>query len=722
MSDQNNQALTPGAQRLVEAANRKKMEGNHAYLGINHWLLSLIERHAAMIESLVAGFSISEMRKKLQAELRDGKPGNALPENRLIEAATDAARQRGKDAAVERDLATVILTEAGYQIVQPEQVVQPTTTTSSEVPSMLEQAKQPFNARAKSATPTLDTFGRDLIEAARQGKLVRVLGRDEEIQLTIETLCRRTKRNPCLVGPAGVGKTAIAEGLAYLVLDGKVPAPLQNCRIIELHSSALVAGASVHGEMEKRMKAIISEASQDGIILFIDEIHTMMGSGGMVGTTDIASILKPALARGDMAVMAATTDEEYRRFIEQDSALERRFQPIRINPPSPQIVVQILNDICKELGQKHNITVANDVIPFLVRFAEEFMRNRHFPDKGVDLLEQCFAHAVTQNKTSIDLALARDVAQRMIGMPLALEERISILRSTLTDRGLLPSYAIEQLINRLQVTLRGLDLRTNRPNAIMLLSGDAANQSDRLAESVAEALFGSPTRVITIDFSRMTEDHDISQLIGAPPGYVGYSDSLPLHKLAQTPWCVLRFENMDFCHPAIRETVAQAFYDGKLQDARGRPIHFSDTIVILTGNISIQARHTTGFLTKTEEVDQDEIGRAVVNAIGSSMAEQIDLFVYRMGGDNEITDQWFKDHLISELTERYNKLGLEINWDPAAISWLCEQYRCNWSERDWEAWVDNDFSPVVIPILPPPGIIKSILVKIDNNQIQIHER
>jgi ATP-dependent Clp protease ATP-binding subunit ClpC len=296
---------------------------------------------------------------------------------------------------------------------------------------------------------------------------------------------------------------------------------LKNARIIALHPSMLTAGAGYAGELEKRMKAIMAEASQDGIILFIDEIHTIMGAGGMMGTTDIASILKPALARGSLAVVAATTDEEYRRYIEHDSALERRFQPIRINEVTPEITLKILEDLTGELGKKHNITVEPGVLKFLIGFAQQFMRNRHFPDKGVDLLEQCYAHAITQNSDSVDLAGAQVVAQRMVGMPLSLDKRLANLRDCLNQQAVLPTKAVGQLMDRLQVTLRGLDLRTTRPNAVVLLSGDAAHISERLASTLAEALFGSPDRVITIDFSRMWHAEDINLLVGAPPGYVG---------------------------------------------------------------------------------------------------------------------------------------------------------------------------------------------------------
>jgi ATP-dependent Clp protease ATP-binding subunit ClpC len=764
MAEKPVQALSGGALKLIEAANKKKKETGCSELGVHHWLMILIERQAAAIEAAGAGINIRQERVEIMDRLRAGDPGALIDQDTVVRTASINAAERGSKQVQERDITLAVLKLAGYEIPAPDSS-QPGMTAQGnslvltlpqvEAPSELKMSAHstprdsvagtgsgsdggsgsgsrvdvrpaspaPVAVRAKSTTPTLDQFGRDLNEEARTGKLVRVVGRDEEIQLAIETLCRRTKRNPVLVGPAGVGKTAIAEGLAYRVIEGTVPAMLKDARIIALHPSMLTAGAGYTGELEKRMKAIMAEASQEGIILFIDEIHTIMGAGGMMGTTDIASILKPTLARGNLAVIAATTDEEYRRYIEHDSALERRFQPIRINEVSPEITTKILEDLNVELGKKHNISVAPGVINFLINFAQQFMRNRHFPDKGIDLLEQCFAHAITQNASTVDLAGAQVVAQRMVGMPLSLDKRLDNLRDCLDQQAILPSKAVSQLLDRLQVTLRGLDLRTTRPNAVVLLSGDAAHNSERLAGTIAEALFGSPDRVITIDFSRMWHAEDINLLVGAPPGYVGYSDSLPLHKLAQTPWCVLRFENIDACHPNIRETIAQGFYDGWIMDGRGKPMYLSDTVVLMTADIKVQNRSATGFLATKSETGASEVNKLVEGKLGNVMAEKIDLFIYRLEGDADMSKKWLEDHFIGDLTRRYQKQGIVVHWDDTTLSWILEQYKSNWTSRDWESWVDKTLSPMIIPYLPGFGEFRDrdITIRIEENQVKINE-
>ena len=374
-----------------------------------------------------------------------------------------------------------------------------------------------------------------------------------------------------------------------------MPAPLQGVRIISLQPSVLVAGADTRGDLEKRMQGILQEAAQNRVILFIDEIHTIIGAGGMVGTNDLGALLKPALARGEIAVISATTDDEYRRFIESDTALERRFQPIRVNELNPEQTFQVLSALREQLGAKYKVQVEDDVLDWLIQFGQQFMKNRHFPDKAVDLLEQSVAHAVAKGLPTLSLEDAQEVAQRMVGMPLSLETRLANLQKTLAEQGLMRPEEVQGLLNRLQVTMRGLDVRASRPNAVLLLSGAAAESSETLARTIAGALFGDPERVVTIDLSRMVHPEDVSLLVGAPPGYVGYSDTLPLHRLAQIPWCVVRFENVDLCHPSIRAVITQGVLEGRLTDGRGKPIYFSDTVIMMTAEITLQTQHSLGF-------------------------------------------------------------------------------------------------------------------------------
>jgi ATP-dependent Clp protease ATP-binding subunit ClpC len=292
-NDEATQALTAGAQRLVEGATQKQGQERHAQLGMHHWLLALVERHGPMAEAMAQGLEAMALQRHLDKQLREGNVGEPVDPEAIVRQAIEHAQARGKTHASERDIASVILAAAHYKLVEE----------SSPVPSLVRPHVSPsrssiattYRPRAKHPTPTLEQFGRDLTREAQEGKLSSIVGRQEEIQLVIETLCRRTKRNPALVGPAGVGKTAIVEGLAQRIVRGDVPEALRGARVLAVQPSTLVAGAGVVGELDKRMKALLSEASQEGIVLFVDEVHSIVGAGGREGTSDVASLLKPAL-------------------------------------------------------------------------------------------------------------------------------------------------------------------------------------------------------------------------------------------------------------------------------------------------------------------------------------------------------------------------------------------------------------------------------------------
>ncbi len=710
--------LTTGAQSLVKAAADKQQPG-HPHLGLYHWLAALMERHAPMAEMMAPGIFVADVTRTARQKLESNDPGPKLDVAAVINDAAAQAQQRGKMQASERDVATIILTRAGYKVAEWGSLQLHGSSSESAEPS---GGGEPFKpGSGASATPALDKYGRDLTQMAREGKLSPIIGRHDEIEMTVETLCRRSKRNPVLVGPAGVGKTAIVEGLAQMIVTGKVPQMLKDCRIIAIQPSVLVAGASMSGELEKRVQAVVREASQPGVILFIDEIHTIMGSGGMLGTSDMGSLLKPSLARGDIAVIAATTNDEYRRFIENDAALERRFNPVRVHELSIDETMQVMQTLRDDFVKSRTITISDEILSWLLQFGDQYMRNRHFPDKAVDLLEQCVAHAVTQGKEAVDINDAQEVAQRMVGMPLALEDRLSELEKQLTGQGLLGKAETAALINRLQVTMRGLDMRSDRPNAIIMLTRDAKENSEMLAQVIAQAVYGGEDRVIAIDFARFLHPEDVNLLVGAPPGYIGYTDSLPLHRLAQIPWCVLRFENVDSCHPYIREVLTQTFRDGNLMDGRGKLMHLSDTIVLITADIQIETQRSLGFFQQTAEIGTDDIEAAVRASIGEDLASQLDLVLFGAHGEEGISPEWLEQNLLNEVVQRYSKQGLQIQWDNTLIEWLMEALSQGFSDSDWERWVDNILTPALIQHLPHARAAQkeTVTVKIQDGEIAV---
>jgi ATP-dependent Clp protease ATP-binding subunit ClpC len=338
------------------------------------------------------------------------------------------------------------------------------------------------------------------------------------------------------------------------------------------------------------------------------------------------------------------------------------------------------------------------MLEWLVNFAQITMRNRYFPDKAVDLLEQCYAHALTRNKKQIDLATAQEVAQRLIGMPVSLTVRLDALRTELAERSLLSEDDATQLLSRLQVTLRGLDMRSARPNAILLLSGEAAEGSSALEEVIASTVFGAADRVVKIDCSRFGHPEDINLLVGAPPGYVGYSDSLPIHRILQTPWCVLSFENIDLCNIQVREVITRAFEDGVITDGRGKAIYLSDTIVLLTAHLKVNQQQSLGFMPQESRpaVDLKQIAEA---SLGSELAAQVDLIAVNVEERIENRRQWLEKHLLAGLTERYAKEGILLDWDSSVKDWLISQQSVLHGEREWERFIDEVLTPLLIPYL-----------------------
>jgi ATP-dependent Clp protease ATP-binding subunit ClpC len=708
------QALTPGAQRLVQAALARRAEWRHDALGVHHWLLALVERHAPMAEAMARDFLAAALRPRWEERLRAGDPGRPLSVEVVVAEAVKRAQGRGKAQATERDIASAILTAAGYELVEP------SPAASVPTPTVLPGS---FRPRAQRPTPTLDQFGRDLTREAAEGKLGPVVGREAEIQLVVETLCRRTKRNPVLVGPAGVGKTAIVEGLAARIVRGDVPGPLLGARVVAVQPSILVAGAGRVGELETRMRALLQEASQEGILLFIDEVHTMIGAGGMAGTSDVSSLLKPALARGDLACIAATTDDEYRRWIEPDAALERRFQPIRVQELSPTETQAVLFALRDELQRLRGVQVPDDVVRWLVDFAHQFLRNRYFPDKAVDLLEQCVAYAVTQGKTTVDSASAEVVAQRMVGMPLAVEDRLGALRQQLSERSLLTEEDAEALLNRLSVTVRGLDMRAARPNAVVLLAGDAAAHSGALAEVIAETLFGGGDRIVTIDLSRFVHPEDVTMLVGAAPGYVGHGESLAIHRIAQMPWCVARFEQVHACHPQVRHVLTQALADGFFTDSRGKRVFLSDAVVLLTAQITAPLRRPIGFRAAETPVE-DTARRAALEALGAEFVAQVDLVCTRVPTSEAALRRWVEKHLLPAVAERFHKHGVDLHWDEEVIAWLLTRGEARETLRDWERFVDDHLSLLLAPYLASAQAKRVVLriVKGEGETIRVEER
>lgn len=480
------------------------------------------------------------------------------------------------------------------------------------------QKEQPKSFLAK--------FGKDLTQSARDGKLGPFVGRRKELLQVIQTLARNSKNNPVLAGEPGVGKTAVVEALAVRLVDGKVPEFLQGSRIIELNMGVLVAGTSYRGEFEERLTGIIREATeQKDVILFIDEIHTLIGTGKVGGSMDAAQILKPALARGELRCIGATTIAEYRKHIETDAALERRFEKVIVEEPSRDECIEMLKGIRERLENHHCCTIDDDAISSAVELSIRFDSDHRLPDKAIDLLDRAGAKQqaprltmVGQNSSigSINAESIAEVLASKLGMPRDMvsghlgsnfKSHLHGLAVRLKERVIGQDEAIDTVAQRLIMAYCGISARKG-PLGVFLFLGPSGVGKTELARSLAFELFGSDSAMIRLDMSEYREEHSTSKLIGSPPGYVGYEEEGQLTgKLRTKPYSILLLDEVEKAHPKIFDIFLQLFDEGRITDAKGRTVDASNCIIILTSNIRPGKTKKLGFGAQDEAPKPDDI-------------------------------------------------------------------------------------------------------------------
>ncbi len=448
-------------------------------------------------------------------------------------------------------------------------------------------------------TPTLASFSRDLTELAREGKLDPVIGRDEEIERVVAILARRSKNNPLLVGEPGVGKTAIVEGLAQRIVSGKVSAALRGKRVLALSLGPLVAGTKYRGEFEGRVKRILDEVRRSArdVILFIDELHTLVGAGAAEGALDLSSMIKPELARGDLQCIGATTFDEYRRYVESDAALERRFQPVMVNEPTPEETLDILRGLRDKYAAHHNVLIADDVLESASQLSARYIADRFLPDKAIDLVDEAAAAVALRARpgdpggapvTRADVAA---VVSKWTGIPVeAMTEtqanRLLDLEKALAKRVVGQERAISAVSEAIRRARAGLH-DPHRPLGSFLFHGPSGVGKTELAKALAEALFGTDAALVRVDLSELSEAHGVSRLLGAPAGYAGHDEPGQLTEpVRRRPYCVVLFDELESAHPDVAAMLLQILDDGHVTDAKGRKIDFRHAIVILTTNLS----------------------------------------------------------------------------------------------------------------------------------------
>jgi ATP-dependent Clp protease ATP-binding subunit ClpC len=625
--------FTPRAKRVIELAKNEANALNHEHIGTEHLLLGLLKESEGIAAQVLVnlGVKLEEVREEVLDLLRqDGDGGKS------------GARRTGAP-------------------------------------------REGAEGEAKSKTPALDAFGRDLTELAREGKLDPVIGRDLEIERVVQILCRRTKNNPVLIGEPGVGKTAIVEGLAQRTINGEVPELLRDRRLVVLDLAMMVAGTKYRGQFEERIKAVMTEVRRArNVILFIDELHTLVGAGGAEGAIDASNVMKPALSRGEIQVIGATTLDEFRKHIEKDGALERRFQQVQVDPPNLEDSVRILHGLRERYESHHKIRYTSEALRLCVELSDRYITGRFLPDKAIDVMDEAGSRMRLRNmvkppdlsgldKEITDLETQKDKAiknqeyeraaalrdkamtlrkdketmtrewresmnvvsgtvdadvicetvSKMTGIPLqridsAESERLLKMEDELHRSVISQDEAIGQIARAVRRSRSGLK-DPRRPIGSFLFVGPTGVGKTLVCKSLAKFMFGTEDALVTVDMSEYMEKFNVSRLVGAPPGYVGYEEGGQLtEKIRRRSYAVVLLDEIEKAHPDVYNLLLQIMEEGRLTDSFGRVVDFRNVILIMTSNVGagiIRNQSGLGFRKQGEEANYKQMREALLQEI-----------------------------------------------------------------------------------------------------------
>ena len=618
--------FTDKAIKAVMLAQEEARRGGHNLVGSEQILLGLIAQGTGIAAQVLKGFGIQLPQAREAVISLIGKGPGYTPVNipftpkaqKLFEESFQEARQLGNNfigpehlllALINQEdsVAAKVLNHLGIDLAQvrTELIRKAGETPVEATAGSKGQNNSPFGG-SQGSKPTLAEFSINLSQQAKEGKLDPVVGRSQEVERTIQILGRRTKNNPVLVGEPGVGKTAIAEGLAQRILAGDVPELIREKEVVSLDMGLLVAGTKFRGDFEERLKAVVDEVRQAGnIILVIDEIHTLIGAGGFEGGMDAANLLKPALARGELQCLGTTTLDEFRQHIEKDAALERRFQKVMVGEPSVAETIEILQGLKVNYEEHHKVTISDAAIEAAATLSDRYISDRFLPDKAIDLIDEAGSHLHLRH--SIQLKVAPGEVQAAT-IPVVGEEEVAQIVSAWTgvpvtklnkpETDLLINLeaslhkrligqeeavtAVARAIRRARVGMKD----PNRPIASFIFSGPTGVGKTELAKALAASMFGSEDNIIRVDMSEFMEAHTVSKLIGSPPGYIGYEEGGQLtDAVRRKPYSVILFDEVEKAHPDVFNTMLQLLDDGRLTDAKGRTVDFKNTLIIMTSNI-----------------------------------------------------------------------------------------------------------------------------------------
>ncbi|MBR6425227.1 MAG: ATP-dependent Clp protease ATP-binding subunit [Oscillospiraceae bacterium] len=592
----------------------------------------------------------------------------------------------------------------------------------------------------------LDTYCTSLTGRAREGGLDKIIGRAEETERVVQILNRRQKNNPCLIGEPGVGKTAIAEGLAQKIVAGEVPVKLRDKEVYLLDMTAMVAGTQFRGQFESRMKSLIDEVKSLGnIILVIDEVHNLVGAGDAEGSMNAANILKPALSRGEIQVIGATTFAEYRKYIEKDAALERRFQPVTVNEPTIDEAIEIMKGVAHYYEQFHKVTISPEMARQTVLLSERYITDRFLPDKAIDLMDEACSDVNLKNKTLAELAIARkerdDIEKEIEMLTEAAETepdsymRIASLRSRrlqldgkITALEAIPAppltmehlahiielwtkiptskiqaqefEQLQQLETRLKKRIVGQDeairavstairrsrvgISPKRRPASFIFVGPTGVGKTELVKQLASELFDATESLIRLDMSEYMEKHSVSKIIGSPPGYVGYDEAGQLtEKIRRKPYSVILFDEIEKAHPDVLNILLQILDDGRITDAHGRLVNFENTVIIMTSNAGSERNDASlGFGRTESQLAKDKAMKALQEFLRPEFINRVDEIV----AFNQLSEENFRgiaEIMLSELRDALTERGISFSWDSSVVDYLVkESYSIKYGARN----------------------------------------
>ncbi|MBO5736059.1 MAG: ATP-dependent Clp protease ATP-binding subunit [Clostridia bacterium] len=617
--------------------------------------------------------------------------------------------------------------------------------------------KQPEGKKPKHKC--LDAFCIDLTARAREGKLDRIIGRDTELERVIQILSRRQKNNPCLIGEPGVGKTAVAEALALRIAAGNIPYKLQKKEVFLVDMTAIVAGTQFRGQFENRMKGLIDEVKENGnIILVIDEIHSIVGAGNAEGGMNAANILKPALSRGEVQIIGATTLTEYRKYIEHDAALERRFQPVMINEPSVEDAVEILKGIRTYYEKYHGIRISDHIVRRMVQLSERYINDRFLPDKAIDLMDEACANVSMHSPIINELnALADEIkvlekkqsdleAKEMMGeedyarlaelktqklqkdqrfdqlsserdkLALTIEDlakvievwtgipassigendfkKLDALGDTLRSHIVGQDEAIDTVVRAIRRSRAGISYK--KKPVSFIFAGSTGVGKTQLVKDLAEYLFDSPDALIRLDMSEYMEKYAVSRIIGSPPGYIGYDDAGQLtEKIRRKPYSVVLFDEIEKAHPDVMNILLQILDDGRITDSHGKEVNFENTVIIMTTNAGAVSVGSTGFTATEKESDETRIRTALEAFLRPEFLNRVDEIVVF----NRLTRQHFSAIcaiMLGELKQVLAEKDVSFTWTEGVIDHLADKgFSEKYGARNLRRLIQRDLEDLI---------------------------